>query len=67
MSFLVDTDWAIDYLTNQPTARATLGALRSQGLALSLISLMELSEGAFTSRDPAAAEVGLQEFCEESR
>jgi tRNA(fMet)-specific endonuclease VapC len=62
MSFLIDTDWAIDYLTSQPTARATLGALRSQGLALSLISLMELSEGALTSRDPAAAELGLQEF-----
>jgi hypothetical protein len=51
----------------QPTARATLGALRSQGLALSLISLMELSEGALTSRDPTAAEVSLQEVASEAK
>lgn len=62
MSYLIDTDWIIDYLTGQPDARATLTALRADTLAISLITLIELYEGAYTSRDPDAAEAGLQAF-----
>jgi predicted nucleic acid-binding protein len=52
----------IGCLTNQPTARSTLTEFRPQGLAVSLITFMELSEGTLMSRDQDAADHGLRGF-----
>ena len=45
MSYLVDTDWAIDYLNGQDRTRERLEKLKDSGLGLSIISLAEVYEG----------------------
>lgn len=62
MSYLIDTTFAIDLLTNQPDARNLLPALRPDGFALTIFSYMELWEGVVTNRDPRAAARVLQTF-----
>ena len=52
LRFLVDTDWVIEYLRGNPAMVTRLTELQPQGLALSIISLAELYEGVFYSRDP---------------
>jgi predicted nucleic acid-binding protein len=44
-SYLVDTDWAIDYLNGQDRTRKRLEELEGSGLAFSIISLAEVDEG----------------------
>jgi tRNA(fMet)-specific endonuclease VapC len=60
--FLVDTDWVIQYLKGYPAFVARLGDLQPQGLALSIISLAELYEGVFYSRDPEGDGQDLADF-----
>ena len=62
MRALIDTDWAIHYLNDHPGVVQRLGELQDDGLALSIISLAELSEGVFYSRDPEGDERDLQNF-----
>ena len=52
LRYLVDTDWVIHYLHAHPAIVARLDDLQPQGLGLSIISLAELYEGVFNSRDP---------------
>ena len=52
LQYLIDTDWVIHYLHAHAAIVARLDELQPQGLALSIISLAELSEGVFYSRDP---------------
>ena len=59
---LIDTDWAIHYLNDHPGVVQRLSALQDDGLALSMISLAELYEGVFYSRDPEGDEGDLQNF-----
>jgi tRNA(fMet)-specific endonuclease VapC len=51
LRYLVDTDWVIHYLRAHPAIVARLDELQPQGLGLSIISLAELYEGVFNSRD----------------
>jgi tRNA(fMet)-specific endonuclease VapC len=60
--YLVDTDWVIHYLNGHPEIVARIQHLITQGLALSFVSLAELYEGIFHSRDPQKSEQGLQGF-----
>jgi tRNA(fMet)-specific endonuclease VapC len=53
MTYLVDTDWIIDGLAKKQTSLSTLNQLSSTGLAVSVISLAELLEGAYLFPDPA--------------
>ena len=53
MRYLVDTDWIIDALAPIPAALAVLNNLGQDGLAVSIITLGELFEGAYRSPDPA--------------
>ena len=63
MTYLADTTWVIDFLTDQPAAVALHPTLVRDGLALSVITYTELWEGVlFTRRDRRAAERGLREF-----
>jgi tRNA(fMet)-specific endonuclease VapC len=60
--YLVDTDWAIDYLNGRERTRKRLEEIGDSGLAFSLISLAEVYEGIFYSRNPEKNEHGLEEF-----
>jgi tRNA(fMet)-specific endonuclease VapC len=64
--YLVDTDWAIYYLRGDAHVVRRLEALKQDGLGLSVISLAELYEGVFSSRDPDAGEQGLTNFLRRS-
>lgn len=58
-SYLVDTDWAIDYLNGQDQTRKRLEELVDSGLAFSIISLAEVYEGIYYSKDPEGNEKAL--------
>jgi len=62
LRYLVDTDWVINYLRAHPAIVSRLGELQPQGLALSIISLAELYEGVFYSRDPDGDGQDLADF-----
>ena len=61
-SYLVDTDWAIDYLNGLDRTRKRLEELADSGLAFSIISLAEVYEGIYYSRDPESNEKALLDF-----
>ena len=52
MSYLVDTDWVVEYLKGRELAATTLPQLRHDGLAVSLITFGEVYEGIYSGRDP---------------
>ena len=62
MAYLIDTDWTIDYLTGVAQTVARVDQLRPAGVALSIISVAELYEGAFNARDPSTSGRALQRF-----
>lgn len=51
MKYLVDSDWAIDAITGIPAAQTFLARLTPAGLAISIVSLGELFEGAVVGPD----------------
>jgi tRNA(fMet)-specific endonuclease VapC len=51
VKFLVDTDHLIDHLKNHPEAGALLDRHAADGLAVSIITVAELYEGAFNSAE----------------
>jgi len=61
-SYLLDTDWAIDYLNGQDRTRKRLEELEQSGLAFSIISLAEVYEGIYHSQDPQGNEEALLDF-----
>ena len=64
ISYLIDTDWIIHYLLGAAPVKEKLHRLRPEGLAVSVISLAEVYEGVFYSRDPEASRKGFSEFLE---
>jgi tRNA(fMet)-specific endonuclease VapC len=62
MTYLIDTDWVIDHLNQIARVTRRLEELAPAGLALSIISLAELYEGVFYSRDPVESNAALQRF-----
>jgi tRNA(fMet)-specific endonuclease VapC len=60
LRYLVDTDWAIHYMNGQPEIVQRLDRLQPEGLGLSLVSLAELYEGVYYSRDPEGSEQDLR-------
>ena len=64
MQYLVDTDWAIDYIRGVHDVRAGLDQLIPQGVGMSIISLAELYEGAFGAPIRQEAEREIREFTE---
>ena len=64
-SYLVDTDWAIDYLNGQDRTRKRLEEIEESGLALSIISLAEVYEGIYYSKDPEGNEKALLDFLQD--
>ena len=62
MTYLIDTDWVIDHLNHIARVTRRLEELAPAGLALSIVTLAELYEGVYYSRDPVASEAALQRF-----
>ena len=62
MQYLVDTDWAINYLQRRRRALRQLDALLPQGVGLSIVSLGEIYEGLLGARDRERSERDLQSF-----
>ena len=62
MSYLVDADWLIDAAIGRPQAQHLLERLSDEGLAVSIIAVAEVYEGAFGTPDPQATLAGLRVF-----
>lgn len=62
MKYLIDTDWVIDHFNNVIPTVAKLESLAPEGIAISVISLAELYEGVYFSRDQAKSQQLLDEF-----
>jgi len=60
ISYLVDTDWVIDHFNKVEKTTQKLQQLRPDGIALSVVSLAELYEGVYYSRDQAKSEAVLK-------
>jgi tRNA(fMet)-specific endonuclease VapC len=63
--YLVDTDWVIDHLNQIERVVTRLQELSPQGLAISIVSLAELSEGVQYSRDPERSQRALDAFLDD--
>jgi tRNA(fMet)-specific endonuclease VapC len=62
MRYLADTDWLIDVLAGLPVALAMSERLSNDGIALSIISVGELYEGAYHRDDAPAVLTRYREF-----
>lgn len=62
INYLIDTDWVIHFLNGTQDIVDKLKQLRTEGLAISIITLAELYEGVFYSRNPEASRDGLANF-----
>jgi predicted nucleic acid-binding protein len=62
MKYLVDTDWVVDYLYGNPQAQHLIAALEPDGLAISIITYLEIHEGIQLSRDPVDADRAFRAF-----
>lgn len=60
--YLIDTDWAIEYMHNQEPVTSHLVELFPYGLAISILSIAELYEGEVNSTNPEREAQMLQEF-----
>ena len=62
MRYLVDADWLIDATIGLPLAVRTLDRLTSDGLAVSIIAVAEVYEGAFATPAPEETLANFREF-----
>lgn len=62
LRYLVDSDWAIEYMHQREPIAGRLGEFVYSGLGLSIVSLAELYEGEFRSRNPEREALLLREF-----
>ncbi|MFQ5455911.1 MAG: type II toxin-antitoxin system VapC family toxin [Nitrospirota bacterium] len=62
ISYLIDTDWIIDFLKGKEKVVARLNTLIDDGLAISIISLAELYEGIYASNNLEKQIKGLNDF-----
>ena len=61
-AYVLDTDWVIDYFYDREETRGRLKELRRAGVAISIISVAELYEGVYYSRDPGQSQRVLETF-----
>ena len=60
MEYLIDTDWAIDYMHGHQPVVQRFDELSPLGIGLSIVSLAELYDGMFGAEERLAAEQGSQ-------
>ena len=64
MSYLVDSDWVIDFLKGQPEAVRLFGELIPEGIAISILTFGEVLEGILFSRSSRDDEGAFENFLE---
>jgi predicted nucleic acid-binding protein len=64
MSYLIDSDWVIDHLSNVKGAVELLTELSEDGIAISIITYLEVYQGVLRSPDPAEAQRHYAAFLE---
>jgi predicted nucleic acid-binding protein len=64
LKYLIDTDWIIDHLNGVETITIKLEKLASSGICTSIISVAELYEGVYGSKDYNASLEILETFLE---
>lgn len=62
MTYLLDADWIIDYLSGQQRAHALFPSLLAGGIAISVMTRIELWTGVPGSADPVKAARELRRF-----
>lgn len=62
MNYLLDTDWAIHWLKGRKVVIEKVKELEEEGLAISMISVAEIYEGIFGSKNPKKHEEDFKEF-----
>src|SRR5579884_3033413 len=62
MRYIADTDWIVDGLFGVPTALAALDRAGAGGLAVSIVTLGEVFEGAYRFPDPETHLDGFRRF-----
>lgn len=62
MLYLVDSNWVIQHLNNDPGATQLLTQLAAGGFSVSIVSYMEAYQGILRSPDPVQAEVQFNAF-----
>ncbi len=62
MPYLIDSNWVIPYLDGDPTALQLLQQLAPDGIAISIITYLEIYHGVLRAPDPAQAEAQIQAF-----
>lgn len=58
MSYLIDTDWIIDYLNGEPRAGGLFASLADDRLGMSLVTYGEVYDGVFYGSTPVESEAG---------
>ena len=62
MKYLIDTDGIINHLKGDERVARKLEELATEGMAVSAISLAEIYEGVYYSRDPVRSQELLEDF-----
>jgi tRNA(fMet)-specific endonuclease VapC len=62
VKYLIDTDWIIDHLKGDERVARRLEELANEGIAVSAISLAEIYEGVYYSRDPVKSQELFEDF-----
>lgn len=62
MTYLIDTDFVVDYLKGKPESIELLASLMNRGLAVSIITYGEIYEGIYFGRYPKSQERGFLQF-----
>jgi predicted nucleic acid-binding protein len=62
MGYLIDTDWVVDHLANDEEANRLLSRLSEEGIAISIITYVEIYQGVLRSPTPQEAERKLEAF-----
>jgi tRNA(fMet)-specific endonuclease VapC len=62
MGYLIDSDWVVDHLANEEEANRLLSRLSDEGIAISIITYIEIYQGVLRSPNPSQAEQKLKAF-----
>jgi tRNA(fMet)-specific endonuclease VapC len=62
VGYLIDTDWVVDHLAGKEEANRLLSRLSDEGIAVSIITYIEIYQGVLRSPTPQDAEHKLQAF-----
>ena len=60
--FLLDSDWIIDALGNRPTAMDAIKRHRTDGIAVGIVALGELYDGAVRDQDPPERLAAIRDY-----